>query len=45
MDDAELLEDIHNELERRRLRFNKIGLALALLVLIGLWCATQAVIP
>lgn len=45
MDDADLLDDIHNELEERRIRFSKIALGLALLALIGLWCASQALVP
>lgn len=45
MDDADLLDDIHNELEERRLRFSKIALGLAMLALIALWCACQTVVP
>lgn len=45
MDDADLLDDIHNELEERRIRYSKIALGLALLALIGLWCWSQSVMP
>jgi len=45
MDDTELMEEIHSELEERSARFSKIGTGLLMLAIVGLWCASQAIVP
>lgn len=42
MDEPDPIEDIHAELDSRQVRACKIALGVLLLMLLGLWCASQA---